>query len=68
MKGSQKNSQAYVFVCVIIDLSYLPSSHFYKDYIFFKCDLNNMFMVGSVLLLIGSHCEGVLSFYTFTPL
>lgn len=54
----------YVHLCVA--LSYLPFSSFYKDYIFFECGRNNLFMVECVLLLIGSHCECV--FRPFVPL
>lgn len=55
----KQNSQ--VFVCMF----YLRFSCFYKVYIFFECRLKNTFMVGSVLLLIGPHCECALSLYLY---
>ncbi len=62
MKGSQKDSQVNVFACIclsVTELSSLPYCSFYSDRILSECGLNNMFMVGSVLLLIGLHCECV---------
>lgn len=48
-------------VCVIIELSHLPVSAFIKSIFSLSVDFNSVFMVGSVLLLIGLHCGRVLS-------
>lgn len=56
-------------LCVIIELSHLPVSAFIKSIFSLSVDFNSVFMVGSVLLLIGLHCERVLSpLCLYTPL
>lgn len=77
MRRRQTSSEVHVIVCALVcvcyyclrALQYMSLSCFYKDYIFLECGLYSMFTVGGILLLIRSHCEGVLfSLYTFTPL
>lgn len=54
-------------LCVVIELS-PPFFSFYEVSIFFECSLNNTFTVGSVLLLIGSHCVCFVSLDLHIPL